>query len=88
MARIKNKTRGAYYDVKSTEDKIFALYSGQVIQNGEYHYNTILTFDWNGKPLRIYKLDIPLVSFDIDAKNNRIYGLNVENKPIIVEYTL
>lgn len=50
--------------------------------------NSILEFDYNGKPLRRYKFDNDLMSFDIDFKNRIIYTIELQDDPVIKKYSL
>ena len=48
--------------------------------------------DWEGKPIKEYILDYSLTSFDLDLKNNAIYGLSNSNardeKVLLVKFLL
>lgn len=88
MAHYSDKTRIAYERVVSNSKYIFALYSGLTFGEDGTHHNIIFKFDWNGMPIERYELDKPLISFDVDWKNNVIYGLNTEDNPIILKYRL
>ncbi len=50
--------------------------------------NTILTFDWKGRPQNAYKLESDIVSFDIDRRNNKMYCLANTPEPVILVYDL
>lgn len=50
--------------------------------------NTILTFDWKGRPQKAYKLESDAVSFDIDRRNGRMYCLVNTPEPVIMVYDL
>lgn len=49
---------------------------------------SILSFDWNGTPLKEYKLDKELDAFDIDFATMTLYGLVNTPYPHIVKYNL
>jgi hypothetical protein len=88
LGHYRDKTRIAYGCVVSNSKSIFALYSGETFGNDGIHHNTIIQFDWNGNPVRIYNLDIPVNSFDVDWTHKIIYGLNTENTPIILKFQM
>ena len=39
----------------------------------------IHVLDWEGKPIKEYLLDRPIVAYDLDLKNNAVYGLSNSN---------
>jgi hypothetical protein len=51
------------------------LYFGDLYQNYEERCDRILVFDTDGNPLRIYKLDIPIMSFTVDSEKRIIYAI-------------
>ncbi|WP_421921283.1 hypothetical protein [Marinifilum sp.] len=70
---------------------MFALYTDKTIE--QYVKNTfignyLLVYDWNGIPLKKYKLDKPLVCFSYDKSDNSIYGLALEEDIQLVKYDL
>lgn len=78
-----------YIDLKVTEDRIYGLFYDQ--PNSEYGKKLIPTFirvfDWNGKYIMTYKIKDYLMSFAIDEKMGKIYGVDYFNQKII-EYDL
>jgi hypothetical protein len=79
------ETRRAYLCLKSTDERIYALYSGKEQQDvsGYSNSNVIYTFDWDGNPLIKYVLDCQIVSFDVDVNNEKIYAIREPEKSII-----
>ena len=88
MAHYRDKTHIAYECVASNSKYILVLYSGQTFGEDGIHHNTIIQFDWNGKPIKIFHLNAPVCSFDVDWKHNVIYGLNKEKEPCILKYQM
>jgi hypothetical protein len=81
----------AYMHLDASEEKIFALYTNKRIE--EYVKNTfvgeyLLVFDWNGKPIKKFKLDKPLGCFSYDNTDNSIYGLTLEEDIQLVKYNI
>ena len=72
------KTRRAYLAVKTTNDKIYALYSGKCKEDKEhYSYSKKLyVFSLDGKPLKKYLLDVPIIDFEIDEANRILYAVS------------
>lgn len=74
------KSRDGYFSPKYAGEEVFVLYSGIVYEPGNamYQIDQIYVFDWEGSPLKIYKLDQAIFNFDVDVKNRVIYGLSAE----------
>ena len=83
------KTRDAYFVPRSAKNEVFVLYSGRVYDRDIVSYlnNTILVFDWEGNPIRAYKLDEPIYSFDVDYNNRTIYALSDNPDFHVIKYS-
>jgi hypothetical protein len=91
------ESRRAYIDLRSTNDRIYALYSGKERRDSSNYStsNIIYTFDWEGNLLKKYVLDCNIDSFDVDASTQTIYAthdadsyivrFNEEDNPVIAE---
>ena len=78
-------TKKAYVNICSTNQYIYALYSGKR-KGGESNYNLgncIYVFDWDGKPIKKYLLDQDLIHFDINEKEQRLYAVSKPENYII-----
>ncbi|WP_099464503.1 MULTISPECIES: BF3164 family lipoprotein [Parabacteroides] len=73
------ETKRAYLSIKTTSDKIYALYSGKNKKDKEhYSYSKILyVFSLDGSLLLKYLLDTPIIDFVIDEKRNKIYATSI-----------
>ena len=81
-------SRRAYLCVKSTNDRIYALYSGKERGDSpdypDYSYsNIIYTFDWEGNLLKKYVLDCQIGDFDVDESTQTIYAINDMDSSIV-----
>jgi WD40 repeat protein len=57
-------------------NEVFVMYiGGPYDEQTRGKCNRMLVFDFEGNPLRIYNLDIPLLFFDVDAEKRIIYGV-------------
>lgn len=68
---------------------VYLLYSGKNIKKeGEHAYNCphLLVYDWNGYPIKHYKLSKPLYDFCIAG--NTLYGLSRERDPMVYIYSI
>ncbi len=60
----------------SGDDGFLVVYKGDEVktrENPEKEAHTILSFDWNGKPLKCYSFDHPVWCFDVDAEGKKMY---------------
>lgn len=66
------------------ENFVYALYSDKTFHEyGEKAYNAtyLLVWNWDGKPVKAYKLSVDLYCFTING--NTIYGLSRDPSPIV-----
>lgn len=73
--RPKDDNRSGYFCPRIIGDELWVLYSG-VLWNETVNMglmDTIMVFDLDLNPLRIYKLDIPTYTFDVDIENSILY---------------
>ena len=77
-------SRRAYLAVKATNETIYALYSGKEKRNEEhYSYSKCLySFSINGKALKKYILDVPILDFVVDEERKIIYAISI-NREIV-----
>lgn len=83
-----SESKDAYVVVKAGSEEIWTLYADGKQPSRDYHHSTLLVFDWEGNPLRKYKLDKPIFYFDIDWENKVLYGLSHSPVPSIIRYKL
>lgn len=73
-----------YYNVVANEHEFCVGYIGYEKIEGvtggleDILPKRIFCFSWDGKPKREYVFDIPLLSFDFDWENKKIYGLTLD----------
>lgn len=83
------KTIFGYIEICATDSKIYGLYSGASLKTKLPNYGRFIhEFDWDGKLLKAYKLDYPVLAICIDEKSNIIYGVHADPFPDIVKYNL
>ncbi len=78
VAYTRNNLFG-FCDVTSSDDYIFALYSGRTYRKHKNNIDkgqTILVFDWNGSHVRSYQLSSSCSSISYDKASNTIYALS------------
>jgi hypothetical protein len=88
---IDEEIRDAYFSIQSSDKEIFVLYSGEYpFRKGEEqkmpgHLNKLFVFDWQGRFLRNYILDIPIKTrMSVDFENKKIYGISdIEDTKIV-----
>lgn len=81
MRRKADMTKFAYQGLTSSNEVIFLLYAnGKTVPKGagdeDFHFNTIVTMDWDGNPQALYELDHKVISICVDWKRRIIYGLD------------
>ena len=82
-------TRYSYADCSLTSNEIWLLYNGATSAKDEKSdqlYNKIFVYDYAGKPLKYYYLDIPVFGFCVNEANKTIYGLSDYPERSIVEF--
>lgn len=70
-------------------DYIYTLYSDKTLaEYGEdaYHAPCLLVWDWDGNPVRAYRLPVGLYGFALDG--NTLYGLSREGSPMVYVFEL
>ena len=82
----------AFYNVVANEHEFCVGYIGYETVEGvkrsleDSYPKRIFCFSWDGEPKREYVFDIPIVSFDFDWENKRIYALTVNPEAKIIVY--
>jgi len=80
-------SKAGFNEVQITENYIYALYNGKTIEKnfGDLMTGTaIYKFDLEGNPLVKYNLNPELTSFAVDEENQKIYGVNYYDNPLVV----
>lgn len=65
----------------------YMLYLGKTLAENNYNKywaDNIVVFDWKGHHVKTFKLDVPILSFCVDEKNQIIYGLTVSNDEFVI----
>ena len=86
---IDGKKPQGYTDLAVTDHLIFALYSGRSFK--EYKMScseseSIYVYDWNGKLVSLYELDVPVNHICIDGQGKKIYAISNLLDPLIVTF--
>ena len=82
-----------YWGMSTTNDNVYCLYSGRTpIQIGNdwkknIEYIFVEKFDWNGKPIKKFKLD-KWGYFCVDKKRNKLYIGSVREEHPIYSYDI
>jgi hypothetical protein len=67
-------------------NEVFVLYLGELMENYQDRYSKMIVFDWDGNPLRMYELDIPIFTFTVDTDHRIIYGITNSPEYMIIKY--
>lgn len=82
---ISNRTKFAYLSGWLTENEIWTLYYGVIPEAGKELQNRIFVYDYMGKPLRSYNLDLSISAFCVDTEGI-IYGLSEQPEPCVIRF--
>jgi hypothetical protein len=82
--------RAGYVDMASTDDRIYALFSGAVGMQGGNTFagREVHVFDWSGKMLARLALDAPGYSVSVTPDEKQLFTLRHEPEPAVVRYRL
>ena len=84
-----SETRIGVLSVASTQDRIFALYSGRQIKSILRNLidqerlelaNNILVFDWSGNPIKRIVLNHDLRDIYYDKYEDKLYGIELNGE--------
>lgn len=86
----KEKTKDGYFSPIAYNDEVYVLYSGKTHGPDKHDFNSgyLFVFDWDGKPIRAYSLEIPIFSFTIDPRTDILYGITNDPEYHIVAMQL
>ena len=78
MVSYAKENRVAFQGLQAFDDRIYALYSGKDRvndnENKANHCSHLLVFEWNGKPMMRYELELPVSNFWMEG--NTLYGVS------------
>lgn len=73
------------------EKTIYIGYDGSCLNSREEResgHRAIYTFDYSGRPMKIYHFDEPFIYFTIDEENGYMYVIQQTPEPTIIRYNL
>jgi hypothetical protein len=90
VSETKGESRDGYLSPVVYGDELWVLYDGRYVNyNPNRLMNTIIVFDLvKGKPVKLINLDKAIAKFEIDGKNNAIYGISSDPEYHIVRFDL
>lgn len=91
VAAATNETRRGYSDIASSNDYVYALFSGRYLKDKNYDYgNAIRVSRWDGSKAFELQLDKDIRRLTVGLDNRTIYGIAKNNKgePEIVRYDI
>lgn len=83
--------RFGYIDVTTTDDLVFALYSGRTRREhpGRASFaDRVHVYDWSGNLKQVLKLDSAVIDIAVDQEGGRLYAIRHDPAPSIVAYSL
>jgi hypothetical protein len=84
------QTRDGYFSPVAYGNEVWTLYSGKYFEppTPNYLLDHIIVFNWEGKPIRQYKLSVPIYTFTIDQKNNILYGITDDPEYRVIKFEI
>lgn len=80
-----------YKDVIASDKYIYALYSGRTYKDYKLSCNeceSLYVYDWTGKFVRLYKLDVPVTHICLNEQQNKLYAIANAPDPTLVSFDL
>lgn len=83
-----------YIDIAPTNQYVYALYTNKKIRekdvSNDFSSNIILVFDWEGNPLRQYRIDQEAFYIAVDEASQKLYAaiINSNDEWSVVRYRL
>lgn len=90
-AAMSRNNKIGYIDVYTTEQYVYALYSGKTIKDaasGAFESNQVLVFDWSGNPVTKYALDIFVTEICISPDDAVLYAISNKPDPELIYFNL
>lgn len=84
-------SKEGYFFPIVTDEYIYVLYDGRVYDRENptrYLRDKLLVFNWDGEPIKYYKLSEGIFHFDIDEENGVLYGITDYPEFHIVSFSL
>lgn len=81
--------RFAYLDLATTDDRVYALFSGRTRPEGDaYLGDRILVFDWTGRLLETWAVESRLMAIAVAPDGDWLYGVRHHPDPAVMAYRL
>lgn len=88
---IGDDLRVGYVDLASTDERIYALFSGSLARDAGasvFFGREIHVFDWSGKMVTRLRLDEPALTIAVDPAGTRLFAVRHDPAPSVVRYEL
>ena len=83
--------RFGYLDVATTARHVYALFSGRLQRDERVPADVadqVHVFDWQGRLLRVIRLDTPVHHLAVDPAGRTLYGTRIDPHPQVVAFSL
>ncbi|HBG41549.1 MAG TPA: hypothetical protein DDW85_09065 [Porphyromonadaceae bacterium] len=90
-AGVSRDSKTKFIDAYCTQKYIYLLYSNRLIReniNKAFYANIILVYDWNGKAIKRYNLDIDVNNIAVNEDDNMIYASDNESFTSMVKFEI
>lgn len=85
-AAISRYSKLKFIDSYATQQYIYLLYSDRVIDGGvenPYSANRVFVFDWNGKPVKLFNLDVDVNCIAINESDDNMYAYSNDTEQLL-----
>lgn len=87
----KRSNKNGFYDVATSDKYIYTIYSGKSFDEAGRtmdHCEYLMVFDWDGKPVGCYKLNVPLYAICYNKQDNAIYGVHIADEAKLYKFNI
>jgi TolB-like 6-blade propeller-like len=90
-AALNLENKFGFISSASNEKYVYVLYSGKTLSKDKYNAfngSDIIVFDWNGKPIKYFKLNRNISCIGVNDLGTVLYGFADEVKPKLVYFNI
>lgn len=77
-----NESYIGFWNIKTTNDYIYLIFSGKTLQEHKKHRcgDYIYVYDWDGNPIKSYKINGGVYRFAVDENQQKIYFITYDQE--------
>ena len=91
--RVANKrsNKNGFFDVAASDEYIYTIYSGKSFEEAGFmldHCEYLMIFDWDGNPVRCYKMNVPLYAICYSRQDHALYGIHIGEEAKLFKFNV